>query len=34
VTDDAVISLEVAVPVVKDYPVYNFKTELRLAIKF
>jgi hypothetical protein len=34
VTDDAVISLELAVPVVKDYPVYNFKTELRLAIKF
>jgi hypothetical protein len=33
-TDAAVISLELAVPIVKDYPVYNFKTELRLAIKF
>jgi hypothetical protein len=34
VTDAAVISLEVAVPVIKDYPVYNFRTELRLAVKF
>jgi hypothetical protein len=33
-TDGAVISLEVAVPIIKDYPVYNFKTELRLAFKF
>jgi hypothetical protein len=33
-TDAAVISLELAVPIVKDYPVYTFKTELRLAIKF
>jgi hypothetical protein len=34
VTDDSVISLEVSVPVIKDYPVYNFKTELRLAFEF
>ena len=34
ITGDTVISLELAVPVVKDYPVYNFKTELRLALKF
>jgi hypothetical protein len=34
VTDDAVMSLEVSVPIIKDYPVYNFKTELRLAFRF
>jgi Putative MetA-pathway of phenol degradation len=33
-SDDVIVSLEVAVPVIKDYPVYNFKTELRLAVKF
>jgi hypothetical protein len=25
---------EIAVPIVKDYPVYNFKTEVRLTIDF
>jgi hypothetical protein len=34
VTDDAVMSLEVSVPIIKDYPVYNFKTELRLSLRF
>ena len=34
VTDKFVISLEGSVPIVKDYPVYNFKTELRAAIQF
>jgi hypothetical protein len=33
-SDDVLVSLEVAVPLIKDYPVYNFKTELRLAVKF
>jgi hypothetical protein len=27
VTDSLIISLEAGVPIVKDYPVYNFKTE-------
>jgi len=34
VTNDLVVSLEVGVPIIKDYPVYNFKTELKLAAKF
>lgn len=34
VTDKAVIMWEIAAPIVKDYPVYNFKTELRLTIDF
>ena len=33
-TDKVVIVWETAVPIVKDYPVYNFKTELRLTIDF
>jgi Putative MetA-pathway of phenol degradation len=33
-SDKVMMSLEVSVPIVKDYPVYNFKTELRLAVKF
>jgi hypothetical protein len=33
-TDDVTMSLEVGVPIIKDYPVYNFKTELRFAVKF
>jgi hypothetical protein len=32
--DTFVVSLEGSVPIVKDYPVYNFKTELRLSAKF
>jgi hypothetical protein len=34
VTDKVVIVWEMAVPIVNDYPVYNFKTELRLTIDF
>ncbi len=34
VTEKAVIMWEIAAPIVKDYPVYNFKTELRLTIDF
>jgi hypothetical protein len=33
VTDDLVISLEVAAPIIKDYPVYNFKAELKIVVK-
>ena len=33
-TKDLVLSLEVGVPIIKDYPVYNFKTEVRLNILF
>ena len=28
------ITWEIAAPIVKDDPVYNFKTELRLTINF
>jgi len=31
VTDRLLMSLEVSVPIVKDYPVYNFKTEMRFS---
>jgi hypothetical protein len=34
VTDDLVVTLEVAVPIIKDYPVYNFKADLRLTATF
>ena len=34
VTDSLVISLEAAVPIVNDYPVYKFKTELRVVKQF
>jgi len=33
-SDNIVMSLEVSVPIVKDYPVYNFKSELRFSAKF
>jgi hypothetical protein len=29
-----VISLEAAVPIIKDYPVYNFKAGLRIVRRF
>lgn len=32
--DNFVMSLEVAAPIINDYPVYRFKTELRAAIEF
>ncbi len=34
ITDSLVISLEAAVPIVNDYPVYKFKTELRIIKQF
>ena len=34
IADTATIIWEIAAPMVKDYPVYNFKTELRLTIDF
>jgi hypothetical protein len=33
-SDSAALSLEVGVPIIKDYPVYDFKTELRLNLTF
>lgn len=33
-TDNIALSLEVGVPIVKDYPVYDFKTQLRLNMTF
>jgi hypothetical protein len=33
-TNDLVLSLEVGVPMIKDYPVYDFKTEVRLNVVF
>jgi hypothetical protein len=34
VTDNLVIKLELSVPIIKDCPVYNFKTEFRIVIKY
>jgi hypothetical protein len=34
VTKSIVTSLEISVPIVDEYPVYKFKTEARLSIKF
>ncbi|MGO9460963.1 MAG: transporter [Rhodomicrobium sp.] len=33
ISDRVVMSLEVSVPMIKDYPVYDFKTQLRLVLK-
>jgi hypothetical protein len=33
-TDNLEISLEVGVPIIKEYPVYNFKTEARVRVTF
>jgi hypothetical protein len=33
-TDNVVLSLEVGVPIIKDYPVYDFKTQVRLNLTF
>jgi hypothetical protein len=33
-TDHIALSLEVGVPIIKDYPVYNFKAELRLNVTY
>ncbi len=32
-TDKVAMSLEVSAPIIKDYPVYDFKTEFRVVIK-
>jgi hypothetical protein len=34
VTDKLVVSFEAGVPIVDAYPVYKFKAELRLILKF
>jgi len=34
VTKNLVLSLEASVPIIKDYPVYNFKTEFKVAVNF
>jgi hypothetical protein len=34
VTDSLTISLEASAPIVNDYPIYNFKTELRMIMRF
>jgi hypothetical protein len=34
VTENVIMSLEVSVPLVRDYPVYRFKTEARLSLNF
>jgi Putative MetA-pathway of phenol degradation len=34
VADRLLMSLEVSVPIIKDYPVYNFKTEMRFVVQF
>lgn len=31
-TDNIALSLEIGVPIVKDYPVYDFKTQVRLNV--
>jgi hypothetical protein len=32
-TKDFTVSLEVGIPIIKDYPVYDFKTTTRLNVK-
>jgi hypothetical protein len=34
VTDRITAYVEVGVPIIKDYPVYNFKTEVRVSVRF
>jgi hypothetical protein len=34
ITDNLMTSLEVSVPIINDYPVYDFKTEMRVALRF
>jgi hypothetical protein len=33
-TDNIALSLEIGVPIIKDYPVYDFKTQLRLNVTY
>lgn len=34
ITDNVALSVEVGVPIIRDYPVYNFKTQVRLNLTF
>jgi hypothetical protein len=34
ITDNLALSLEIGVPIVRDYPVYDFKTQLRLNVTY
>jgi len=34
ITNDLTMSIETSVPLISDYPVYNFKTELRIIMRF
>jgi hypothetical protein len=34
ILDNLTTSLEVSIPVIKDYPVYDFKTELKVTWRF
>ncbi|HXX04015.1 MAG TPA: hypothetical protein VEJ37_06740 [Xanthobacteraceae bacterium] len=34
ITDHIALSLEIGVPIVKDYPVYNFKAQVRLNVTY
>jgi hypothetical protein len=33
-SDEIVLGLEVSVPIIKDYPVYDFKTQFRVIVKY
>jgi hypothetical protein len=33
-TDNTALSLEIGVPIIKDYPVYDFKSQVRLNVTF
>ena len=33
-TDNIALSLEVGVPIIRDYPIYDFKTQLRLNVTY
>ena len=33
-SDNAALSLEIGIPIIKDYPVYDFKTQVRLNLTF
>ena len=33
-TDQIALSLEIGVPIIRDYPVYNFKAQVRLNVSY
>jgi len=33
-SDDLAVSLEIGVPIIKDYPIYDFKSEVRVNLSF